>query len=637
MNQLFPSLLVTSIAIHSGLLHASQESAAATSIDEIVVTGTQSAKSEQRISAALSIVNEGEIFRRNSPSALQLLDNVEGVHISQAGGLGGVASLYIRGAEPNFATVLIDGVQVNDPNNTRGGSYDFTTLNVAEFDKIEIVRGPQSAIYGSDALAGVVNFISNPAQASAATLHLLSGESGLRQWSADADLVLDNHQFELGASDSDGGEPVAGNTFASESYWLGLRGASEDGRNRYQLKLRRVDSQRSAFPDDSGGSRFAVLRSVDEAELEDESVSFSASRQWNEHWRSEVLLSSYTREDFFNSPGVAPGIRGDVPANRFSSELERRYGKLASSYAADNFHISFGLDFEIEDGKSDGAVEVAPQFFFPASYAIERETRGLYVETEFNFTSQFALIASLRHDDPDQANSETSPGLGFIYTPIDRMSIRGNWGQGFKLPSFFALVSPLVGNPSLRKEQVETLDLGITHQFNDAFTFSVTLFDSEYTDLIDFDSDNFTNVNRARVDISGIEFSAQWNFTGTSALKLHSTYTDIDVINTPGMPARKLLQRPDWRTGAAFYQSLTSAVDLSIDWLYVDKRFDSSIPTAAVVLDDYSLLDVNIGWRFNENLAARLTVANLFDDNFYLAAGFPAAGRNAHLTLSLSL
>ena len=103
---------------------------------------------------------EREDFDVEKPAKLaDLLRRVAGVHVDQVGGRGGTGSLYLRGADPNYTLVLVDGVRVNDPTNARGGSFDFSALDVADVERVEIARGPYSAVYGGDALAGVINIV----------------------------------------------------------------------------------------------------------------------------------------------------------------------------------------------------------------------------------------------------------------------------------------------------------------------------------------------------------------------------------------------------------------------------------------------------------------------------------------------
>ena len=132
-------------------------------IETLVVIGTHTGIESADLASHVSVIDRARIETLNRTSLLQLLDALTGVSINQQGGAGGVTSMYIRGGEANFAVVLIDGVQVNNPVDTRGGSFDFSTLDPSQIERVELIRGPQSAIYGADALSGVLNIVTGDA------------------------------------------------------------------------------------------------------------------------------------------------------------------------------------------------------------------------------------------------------------------------------------------------------------------------------------------------------------------------------------------------------------------------------------------------------------------------------------------
>src|SRR6478736_10047140 len=126
--------------------------------EHVVITATRLGDDDTR--ANVSVLDASQIAARNPASVADLLRDLPGLYVQQSGGRGSVVSVFTRGAQPNFTLVLLDGVKANDPTNTRGGSYDFSTLDLNDIERIEFVRGPASAIYGSDAVGGVINIIS---------------------------------------------------------------------------------------------------------------------------------------------------------------------------------------------------------------------------------------------------------------------------------------------------------------------------------------------------------------------------------------------------------------------------------------------------------------------------------------------
>ncbi len=144
---------------------------------EIIVTGSRVATTADDIAANVTVLKR-EDFDVEKPAKLaDILRRVAGVHVDQVGGRGGTGSLYMRGADPNYTLVLVDGVRVNDPTNARGGSFDFSALDMADVERVEIARGPYSAVYGGDALAGVINIVTRhaPAEKGYASVDAMGG------------------------------------------------------------------------------------------------------------------------------------------------------------------------------------------------------------------------------------------------------------------------------------------------------------------------------------------------------------------------------------------------------------------------------------------------------------------------------
>ena len=226
---------------------------------------------------------------------------------------------------------------------------------------------------------------------------------------------------------------------------------------------------------------------------------------------------------------------------------------------------------------------------------------------------------------------QTTSKLGFIYEiGSGQTSIKGNWGQGFALPGFFSLASPLVGNPDLRPETSTSTDLGVTHWSGDGRVgFTFTLFRNEFKDLIDFDSSVFQMVNLDRLDVDGVEMQVTLRLDENLQLQAHATYLDMDLVgsDTP------LRQRPDWRGGLAMQWSPSDIWLIDASWLSIGKTFDSSIPTGDMFLDSYNRVDVTTTYRPSDSFNILLSLSNLLDEDYEQAIGFPSTGARARLAV----
>ncbi|UCG72395.1 MAG: TonB-dependent receptor [Chromatiales bacterium] len=624
--------ILSLLLLMAGNLAAAESELARPDAEVLVVTGTRLSDTPDRLPNSISVLDLADIEARNNASVTDLLRGVPGLQVTQPGGRGGVASLFLRGGEANFTVFMIDGVEVNDPNNTRGGSFDLATLSLDAVQRIEIVRGPQSAIYGSDALSGVVNVITKGGgDALSATVEGEFGgdeyQHGLLELSGP---VGKDGGFSVQAVSLDDGDPVEGSNYDLDSIagkftWQGMDGLDLSVFGRY------ADSDARAYPEDSGGPELAVIRAVDQKEATDYSLGASFSWRLSGAWEFGGIASYYDRDDDFLSPGVAPGVRDGVPPNGTDSDLERTNVSLHASYVpAGKFATTVGLDFEREDGKADGFVEVAPGVQLPTTFDLDRDIVGVFGEVRYNVLDNWLLHGSLRYDDPNDASSETKGKIGTLWSLNDgRTTLQANWGKGFKLPSFFALGNSLVGNPDLLPEESESIDVGVRQRlFGDSVALNLTLFHNDFDNLIDFDFDLFTNVNRDSVETQGVEVGLDYQVNDRVSLSGHATYTDIDIKNSNA----KLRQRPDWRGGANLRWQLASAWLVNVSWLYVDETFDSAIPTGGITLDSYHRVDANLRWQATDRLGFALAVDNLLDEDYEEAVGFPAADIRARFS-----
>lgn len=602
-------------------------------IVELVVTGTHLPIQSNRLSSIVTVISLDDLVFSGDAHVVDALRSVEGLHVTQPGGPGGVSSLFLRGAEANFTTVLVDGVKFNNSNNTRGGSFDFSTLAISDVERIEIVRGPQSAIYGSDALAGVVNIVSRAPMESGGRGAIAYGQKGFLHADFSGSVqVTDRAYFSGGLSSTEDSGSVSGSDYQTETAWATYRGAAGSS-TRYQLNVRAARSTQASFPEDSGGPLLAVMQETDAEEFDDLSLSAKLTHAWNSHWESLFLVSHYQRDDLTDSPGVADGVRNGVPPNRFDSGLKRSRVQLANRYVKNGFAFSFGGDFQSEEGHSTGELEAFPGFLIPAAYKIQRDVLGLYVDAILTLSENLQLLVAVRQDDPDTLAAQISPSAGLIWaSDNDRTVVRFNWAKGFKLPSFFALASPLVGNPSLNEERVTGTDLAVTQRIGDGVSVNITVFDSQYEDLVDFDSDAFINVNRSRVNIRGVESSLSWSLSNSTHLRAHATYTDIDVL-----PFGKLRQRPDFRAGFTLNHHHRDTVNFNLNLLHVEETFDSSVPTGDLTIDGYTRVDLATHWQLSKRLNLSLAIDNVLNEKYVEAIGFPAAGSMIRLGLGFRL
>ena len=319
-----------------------------------------------------------------------------------------------------------------------------------------------------------------------------------------------------------------------------------------------------------------------------------------------------------------------MPPNAADTDFTRDQLRWINTWQiAPEVEANIGADARRDDGQSTGYVE-----FFgarsPTDFALQRDTRGAFVDVSATPLDALLLHTSLRYDDPEDFSSETSAQAGVKYTAGGGVTLSANWGEAYKLPSFFALGHALVGNPDLKPEQGESWDLGVSWEANAALQLGVTGFSNDFRDLVDFDDETFRNVNRQQVQTQGVELQALWRPQTTLELRGQATYTDIDVKNEDSV----LTARPQWTAGLVAQWAFARHWDTALDYVYNGEQWAASRHTGELVteeLNDYHRLDWVLRWQAAPAWRLQLAVDNVLDEGYETAVGFSAPGRQVRL------
>lgn len=576
---------------------------------------------------SISVLDEARIERQHSRDVLDLLRTAPGVSATQPGGPGGFSEVFLRGAESNFTVVLIDGVRVNDPSNPRGGGYDFSTLDSGEIERIEIARGALSAVHGSDAMAGVINIVTQrPTDEPAMSLRVEGGEDDFQRAAATlSGPVGDTARANLKASYVDFGDPVGGSTQRIASAQADLEFGSIDvGLGEIRSGVRHVERDRKSFPDASGGPLFAVIREYEHAEADETSAWLHTTRAFDEKWSMDATASFFTRREETETPPIAPGVFEGVPSSTNDSRFRRGQVTVTHRYAAsESFDVGGGIDVQLEDGRRRGETDLGFAVL-PSSFDLDRLGRAAFLEARYRTPPGIELYGAARVDDTDDDKARGSGRLAAAYTHAGSgVSLHASWSNGHKQPSFYALGDTLVGNEDLRVETSETLEIGVQKPFvNDRFVAALNAFSTKYEDLIDFDFQTFRLVNRSEARIDGVEASFTAHLTEALTARAHATFSDIELDGTDAV----LLYRPERYGGVELGWQFHDAWSLHAHALAIGKRAGSSVPTGAVNLKSYERVDVSLSGAVTERIQLFASIDNVLGEDYQEAVGFPDAG-----------
>ncbi|MFQ5596457.1 MAG: TonB-dependent receptor plug domain-containing protein [Nitrospiria bacterium] len=595
-------------------------------LDPLVVSASHLPATIETASAGITVIEREEIEARQAVSVVDLLRQVPGLHIDQPGGRGGIASVYVRGADPNFTVILIDGVKVNDPTNSRGGSFDMSTLSPAGIERIEIVRGPLSSVYGSDAMGGVIHITTRSGTARPQTVIDLGGGAGdFYRAGVETRGPLGSADYALNLSYVDDGGVVEGNRFVGKQIG-GKLSLAPSHTSWLELSLHWSGSRSESFPDDSGGPVFAVLSELDERKAEMFTAGFSFGQDLNASWEYTLNAAHYHRQEEIDSPGVAPGLRDPfgIPPNRSDNHFDRSHLSVDTLFSPSaSLHFGLGVEAQLEKGESEGFLFLDGPL--PNRFEQDRAVYSAYLETEMIPVMGARLQGSVRVDDPERFDPEITPRLGFMYAVVSSgTTFKADWGEGFKLPSFFALGNAIVGNPSLLPETAKSLEIGIEQMLSlEGIQVSAVYFHNRYENLIDLaEGPPPSLVNRSEVTGQGLEVELSFKSTPDLWLNTHLTYTHMDIEGS----REELRNRPEWRGGLNTYWRPKASLSTNLSILYVGESVDSSIATGDRDLDAHLRVDLAAHWTPTAQWKWSVVLDNLFDADYEEAVGVPAPG-----------
>ena len=588
----------------------------AQSDDMIVVTASGIEQSRDEVGQAITIIDADTIATRQSVDIVDLLATTPGVRFSRTGSMGSAAGISLRGAETTQTLVLIDGVKVNDPSGI-GDGYDFGHLLTGNINRIEVLRGSNSVVHGSQAIGGVVSVMTaTPAEGFGAAASAEYGYSDTISAKADVSGT---------AGRISGG--IGGAYFRTDGISSAAVGTEKDGYKNFAGNARLKVAFSDAISLDLRGyyinadldydSFFgAPADSADVAKL-DQYVGYAGLNlglfDGRFASRAAVTWMRNERDYYF--------VRGTAPDYGYSgTNLRFEYQGVVTP--AEQAKLIFGYEHERPDYDFFG---------FGSTDSQRADIDSVYALGIVQPFAGLSVTGGLRHDDHSQFGGATTFGANANYSPnAGATNVRLSYGEGFKAPSLYQLYDMFSGNAALRPERSKSYDIGIDQSLADGRALvSLTAFLRNTTDQINYDNATFTYGNIDRTRAKGVE--ATLALKPVDALNVSASYSYIDARDRSGRPAfdgKRLPRRAE--------QAISLSADF--DWSFglstgatitmVGDSFDDA--ANAVPLDGYALAGIRASFPVARNFEIYGRVDNLFDADYATAAGYGTYGRAAY-------
>ena len=584
----------------------STSAAAATTITpdppDIVVTATRVPTPLDQVLAPMLVIDRARIEDSAATDAADLLRFNAGLDLARNGGPGQTTSLFIRGAESNHTLVLVDGVRIN-PGTI--GLAGLQNISPSMIERIEVVKGPRSALYGTDAIGGVINVITRRGADTGWTAELGYGDYDTQEANVTGGFATDRIEFDLGVS------------------WL-----DSDG-----FPTRTDDDTDRGYENFNG---LAQLRGdLGPAEV--------ALRYWTAQGTSEYsdFFLTPVDQDFETTTSaltvawpVGESARLELGASRFEDSIQQNQSPdfLQTLRDAVNAQADWRAGIHELGAGAMYSHERASSESYGDSVRAVTDVLSLFVQDRFQAGAHRVLLA-LGYTDHETAGNAFTWNAEYGYALGDATVLYGLAGTGFRAPDATDRYG-FGGNPSLEPEQSLNLEIGVRHGFSERHAVSLAAFRNDIDDLIEFVTlsyDPFTgenrNVDEARID--GLEAAYEYSGKNWNA-RVQAILQDPRNLTTDQQLYRRARESLTVSLQRAF-----GPVALGLDVLATSDRKDFGFPQP-VTLDGYVLANLNATWQATRTVAVTARVENLLDEQYELAHTFNTPDRGLYLTLRYS-
>lgn len=601
--------------------------AGATAVEDVIVTANRSAQPIERVGASVAVLTQAAIEARQTTAVAELLSQTPGVSYSRNGGVGAANSLYVRGAEGHHTVVLIDGVKLNDPSSTQGG-FNFGNLLVGDAARIEVLRGAQSTLWGSQAIGGVVNIVTaEPTEALQGSLDAEAGARGTTYFRGGVGGANERLSWRLAAS-----------RYSTDGFSAYATGTEDDGY------------------DNTGLSGRLNLKITDAVSLDLRSV-WSSGRADFDAWNGDSRDYGKTQElvayaglnidllggRFRNRIGYAhtdTDRRNFNPDNKiqpltFDSEGQNRRWEYQGAFAVtETLNTTFGVEHEKSEMKSRSLGDWNPNADYGRG---EAELNSVYGQVQWTVLDGLTLTGGLRYDDHAQYGDHLLGQVAAAWSLNDGATVlRASWGQGFRAPGLYELYSEY-GNLDLQPEEADSWEVGVEQRLFDRAVVSATYFQRDSDNEINYANclpgdahpicsqpygGYYQNIQKA--ETKGVELIGRLDVT--ERLHVNANYTWTDAKNAAGdHEGKRLRLRPEHMGNLAADYDWAFGLKTGLSVRYVGETFNDL--ANAVKVDAFTLVDLRASYPIDDHLEVYGRIENAFDEEYQTVLGYGTAGR----------
>lgn len=568
----------------------------------MVITPSRFEQDIKQVGSSISVISKKEIEEKKLQNVGDVLRTVEGLQILQSGGPGSITSVFLRGSSSSQVLVMIDSIPVNEVNS---GQFDFADLSTLSIDHIEILKGPQSVVYGSSALGGVINIITSKGDnKSNAKFQLEGGSYGTQKYLAAGNFgqeklkgqvsasIFDTHNISQANAKNGNSEkdPYQNQTLSAGLTYKPIDNLKVIASGRYTKGQSQLDT-------------FDYSRGViDSPNYNQNKEAYQSNLQIDSNvgiWNPKLIFG-YNQENYRASDPDVDFNNYQLKSNTLSLQQQNVF-KFNSQIST-----LVGYSYQQNSGQSVG------------NFDKNRYVNSAFIEQFFNPFDTTNISIGGRHDD-DSTFGGANTYRASIAQHIDQLNskLHSSYGTGFRAPSFSDLYYPNFSNPNLNPEKSRGFDFGIASNFQ-KFNTDVTYFHTNYTGLINFNDTTFLPENIDRAKTQGIESKINFDLTSETDITLKYTYLDAYNVTSKSLLPRRARHQGSLSIVNNYFEKITLRSDIT--------AFADRVESDGRNMDDYLIVSGSAQYNYSENIMPYIRLQNLFDREYEEVKGYGTLG-----------
>ncbi|MBN2164289.1 MAG: TonB-dependent receptor [Pontiellaceae bacterium] len=594
--------------IATAFLTSAAAAAFAASTNEIVITATRIETPVNQLTVSAAVIDSETIENGAGTAFTEQLQSLPGISVSRSGGPGQATQIYLRGANPQHTQILIDGVRMNGQLDLSG--YDMANLQMLDIERIEVIKGPSSPLYGSDAMAGIINIVTKKGSGAPAPYYRVEGGS-YGTW--------------LAATGINGGD-------ARMNYSASISHFDRQGQSALKNNMEKDGTVNTTV-----ATRIGIMP-TDYADLTLTLRYIDATSDYDDGFGTAHSLYNYNTEQLITRAETTIMLANDLVESTAGIGylmLDREELGFSGIYNADTLSADWANTIYLHDNHTlligvDGSFD---DFFFDEGFGAIDDSLynvGAFGSYQAFITEQWMANLGIRHDEHSEFDGETTYQASTAYAiNATGTRLKASYSTGFKAPISYQLFASF-GNPNLAPEESEGWEVGVEQQIiSNRVDVGATYFNTDYDNMIAYDFVSWTYGNIAKASTEGVEVYGNARLTEDVSMRVAYTYLDNDDITGGSFH----LKRPQHQVDGSINYAACDKLNINLHANGVGPRDD----IGGATMDGYILLGLAARYQLNDRIEIYGRIENLLDEDYETVAGYNTDDLSAYAGIRMNL